>query len=93
MPAPISGPTATPLNSETERIVPNTRAVVICGSSANKVTPPLASKATAIPDIRAIHANGDLNEADKSLNPISPVAIGMSTAMVMMVTPQLIPLD
>ena len=29
MPAPINGPTATPLNKETERIVPRTNAVVM----------------------------------------------------------------
>lgn len=93
MPAPIKGPTATPLKIETERIVPNTSAVVICGSSASSFTPPFASKATSIPEMRAIHANGVLKAPDKSLKPISPLAMGAKTAIVIMVTPQLIPFD
>ena len=93
IPAPIKGPTATPLNRETANMVPNTSAVVTCGSSDNRCIPPFANKATTIPDKRAIQANGDLNEAVNSLKPISPLAIGANTAMVITVTPQLIPFD
>lgn len=53
IPALMSGPTATPLNKATARIVPNTRAVVICGSSDRRVIPPFANRATAIPEIHA----------------------------------------
>lgn len=87
IPAPINGPTATPLNKETAKMVPNTSAVVIWGSDDSKLTPPLASSATAIPDKRAIHAKGDLKAAERSRKPISPVAMGASTAIVIMVTP------
>lgn len=93
IPAPIKGPTATPLKRETAKIVPSTRAVVIWGSFASSVIPPLAINATAIPDIKAIHAYGDLKAAVRSLKPISPLAIGANTAKVMTVTPQLIPFD
>ncbi len=92
IPAPMRGPTATPLKMDTERIVPKTSAVVICGSSCNRDTPPFASNATAIPEIRATQASGDLKALVKSLKPISPDAIGANTAMVITVTPQLIPL-
>lgn len=74
-------------------MVPSTKAVVICGSSASSLTPPLASKATSTPEIRATQAYGDLKDADKSLKPISPLAIGASTAIVISVTPQFIPFD
>lgn len=92
IPAPIKGPTATPLKIETDKIVPNTSAVVICGSFANNVTPPFASNATNIPEISAIQAMGDLKAPVKSLKPICPLAIGANTAMVIIVTPQFIPL-
>lgn len=92
IPAPIRGPTATPLKMDTDRIVPNTSAVVICGSFSKRDTPPFANRATIIPDIRATQASGDLNALERSLKPISPEAIGAKTAIVMTVTPQLIPL-
>ncbi len=93
MPAPIKGPTATPLKRETAKIVPKTRAVVMWGSFARSVIPPFAISATAIPDTKAIHAYGDLNADVSSLKPISPLAIGANTAKVITVTPQLIPFD
>ena len=43
--------------------------------------------------MRAIQAYDDLKAPNKSLKPISPLAIGANTAIVITVTPQLIPFD
>lgn len=93
IPAPINGPTATPLNKATDSTVPSTKAAVICGLVANRFTPPFANRATAIPDNNAIQATGVFSASNKCLKPISPVAIGTNTAIVMTVTPKFIPFD
>ena len=92
MPEAMTGPAAIPFKKTTPRIVPKTKATVICGSEAISPTPLEERTATNPPQKIAIQPIGDLKASSKSLKPISPVAIGTKIAAVMIVTPMLIPL-
>ena len=87
----MTGPAAIPLKNTTPIIVPITRATVISGCPESSPTPFEERMETVIPLIIATHPIGDLKAFNKCENPISPVAIGIKIATVIIRTPQFIP--
>ena len=89
MPEAMTGPAAIPLKKTTPKIVPKTSATVICGSEAINPTP-LEDKTATSHRKNSYPADRGLKASNKSRRPISPVAIGIDTCM--MISHILIPL-
>ena len=91
IPPAITGPAAIPLKKTIPIIVPSTRATVISGCPSRSPTPLEDKIETEIPLIIATQPIGVLKALNKCENPISPVAIGINMAIVIIKTPQFIP--